>query len=665
MNGRIRARGRVRLILGAASIALVGVLALGVPTRAAGQGVLDDCLTGEPGNRMSACTRAIEDASIGASNRAIAYVERARMYESAGDWGRAIADYDGAIKLDANNADYYFARGGAYAAKGDNIRAIENYGLAIKVDPDEAEYRATRGAACQAMGDVEGAIVDLTDAIHLDAKIPSTYFYRADAYRAHGLLDRAIADFSEAIRLEPTASGAYFARAEVYRAMLNNERAIADYNQAIRLDDSLAGAYFGRAAVRLATGDLKSALTDLDRAINLDPNNAAMRNVRGFVHGAKGDYEKAIADHSAAIVLEPTDAYRYIVRAWAYFKAGKPALGLKDADKAIVLDPGLASAFVTRGRINEALGHKDAAVADLRKALAIAPGNQVAREALKRLGVGATEASPAPPQPETSKFNELERLARYLEQSPSSTTFVTRRDGVAVRRGPAHTFPVIKTLDQRAAVATVMQVKYKVHNACGIDGASSGEVWYKTMLPGGEEGYISSRDLVGQDDSMYLSAAEDLERVVSGYDDRNHGPLRDFAGIYDGLKECKANLRDEDLRDGLTVSMAFMSMPIKQVIWFEGNVMASVRFSNPGVVSRGRLTFRRNFNLREGGAIKLYRITYNNRKSEMIGFYADKLIIDPKIRGNRITYLYATRCDNETAMVEWARKLYEARIGAN
>jgi hypothetical protein len=110
--------------------------------------------------------------------------------------------------------------------------------------------------------------------------------------------------------------------------------------------------------------------------------------------------------------------------------------------------------------------------------------------------------------------------------------------------------------------------------------------------------------------------------------------------------------------------MIFAGLMVKQLIWCEGDTMVSVRFLNPHKPLRGRLTFWRDFELAEGGAIKLYQIRYENGNSERIGFYRDMLIIDPKITGNSINYQYAKRCSQETAMIEWAKRIYDVELAA-
>ena len=55
--------------------------------------------------------------------------------DKKGDYNRAIAAYDQAIKLDPKYATAYNGRGIAYRNKGDYDRAIEDYDQAIKLNP--------------------------------------------------------------------------------------------------------------------------------------------------------------------------------------------------------------------------------------------------------------------------------------------------------------------------------------------------------------------------------------------------------------------------------------------------------------------------------------------------------------------------------------------------
>ena len=55
-----------------------------------------------------------------------------------GEYDKAIADYDEALKLDPKNALAYDSRGVAWYRKGEYDKAIADYGEAIKLDPKNA-----------------------------------------------------------------------------------------------------------------------------------------------------------------------------------------------------------------------------------------------------------------------------------------------------------------------------------------------------------------------------------------------------------------------------------------------------------------------------------------------------------------------------------------------
>ena len=517
-------------------------------------------------------------------------------------------------------------------------------------------------------GESEGAIVDFSAALGIEPNSAAAHFRRGEAYVARGERDRAIADFDAAIAIEPTSAVAFHARGDAYRSAAAYDRAVTDYSKAIRLDAKFEAAYLHRAEALIAKHDFDGALADLDRVVELDPNNANTRNIRGFVYNSKGEFQTAIADHTAAITIEPLDAYRYSVRAWTYFKAGKTELALADAERAVRFAPYAASVYATRGLILEALRRNERAIADLQKALAVAPSIEEAREALIRLGATAPDPTPprhaAAPSAVPSAFDEMTWLNGKLDRDTLSKAVFVRDDTAEIRGGPANAFPLIATARGNDRLSATARLEYKTKSGCGIDGASTDAAWLKVRLADGREGYVKSSEVVNDEQRQLLSQRTVLVRTAVDYYQKNNGPLQDFAGIYDGLKDCKAESDDSRLNDAIMREMIFAGLMVKQLIWFEGDTMVSVRFLNPHKPLRGRLTFWRDFELAEGGAIKLYQIRYENGNSERIGFYRDMLIIDPKITGNSINYQYAKRCSQETAMIEWAKRIYDVEVAA-
>jgi tetratricopeptide (TPR) repeat protein len=79
-------------------------------------------------------------------------------------YGRAIKDYDKAIKLNPDDAEAYNNRGAAYADLNQYEQAIEDYDKAIKLNPDDAEAYGNRGIAYSKIGRYEESARDLKKA---------------------------------------------------------------------------------------------------------------------------------------------------------------------------------------------------------------------------------------------------------------------------------------------------------------------------------------------------------------------------------------------------------------------------------------------------------------------------------------------------------------------
>ena len=69
-----------------------------------------------------------------------------------GDYKKAIADFNDAIRLEPANAEYYFKRGLAYQQLGDHKRASESFSAAIEFDKNHAGAHRHMAEALQTLG---------------------------------------------------------------------------------------------------------------------------------------------------------------------------------------------------------------------------------------------------------------------------------------------------------------------------------------------------------------------------------------------------------------------------------------------------------------------------------------------------------------------------------
>lgn len=97
----------------------------------------------------------------------------------------------------------YGARGYAYNRKGDYARAIADHDVAIRMNPRGAMLLNNRGWTYNNMRQYQRALQDLDEAIRLNPRLAEAYNNRGVSYNGMRQYDRAIQEYDEAIRLRP------------------------------------------------------------------------------------------------------------------------------------------------------------------------------------------------------------------------------------------------------------------------------------------------------------------------------------------------------------------------------------------------------------------------------------------------------------------------------
>jgi tetratricopeptide (TPR) repeat protein len=203
--------------------------------------------------RIDGCSAVIRAARDKADKLAEAFNNRGVGYRLKGDYDRAIADYNQAIKLNAKFASAYNNRAVAYDKKGEYDRAMVDYDQAIKLKPS-AEGYFNRGNAQLGKGHYDHAIDDYNQAIKLKADFAGAFDNRCWARAVVGILKQALADCNEALRLMPNAA-TLDSRGFIFLKMTNFDAAVSDYDAALRINPKLAFALYGRGLARLKNED--------------------------------------------------------------------------------------------------------------------------------------------------------------------------------------------------------------------------------------------------------------------------------------------------------------------------------------------------------------------------------------------------------------------------
>jgi tetratricopeptide (TPR) repeat protein len=87
-------------------------------------------------------SRLLKERTLRTSHRAVVYLLRGECYKDLGKCGRAIRDFDRALKLKLDYPQAYYFRGVCHEAEGRLDEAIKDVAKAVDLKPDRELYQA-------------------------------------------------------------------------------------------------------------------------------------------------------------------------------------------------------------------------------------------------------------------------------------------------------------------------------------------------------------------------------------------------------------------------------------------------------------------------------------------------------------------------------------------
>ncbi|GAD49276.1 hypothetical protein NT2_05_01960 [Caenibius tardaugens NBRC 16725] len=258
----------------------------------------------------------------------------------AHEWGRALAEFDMAIKLEAGSAHALFGRGIAKihnGAKDDGSADIE---LARSISPDVDFNFAGLGIRPEARAD---------EAIPL---VPVTRLTTRDWSRSGA----------------PTTSEEFISRGYDRLEKWQMKNALSDFDQAVALEPGSSLAQSLRALALVRLGRLDEAETAIDKALASNPVEPRSFQVRGLLQARRGHPEKAIPDLGRNLDPGAVSAVWLFERGLAYEQIGQLEKARADLQKVVDLAPrpqvrmALARVTARLGNVAEAIAMVDTAM---------------------------------------------------------------------------------------------------------------------------------------------------------------------------------------------------------------------------------------------------------------------------------------------------------------
>jgi tetratricopeptide (TPR) repeat protein len=174
-----------------------------------------------------------------------------------------------AIRLNPSNPRNYLNRAVFFLEQGDFERAAADCESALKASPRCAEAYYLRGRADQGRQQPGEAIADFGRAIETDPDMTDAYICRASVRQETKEYGLAFDDYNHALEIDPENYYAFFNRGNCFFDLNDFDAAIADYGFAIDACSDAAPAYYGRALAFFCKGEYYSSRDDLRTVLAL------------------------------------------------------------------------------------------------------------------------------------------------------------------------------------------------------------------------------------------------------------------------------------------------------------------------------------------------------------------------------------------------------------
>lgn len=255
----------------------------------------------------------------------VALASRARVWNYLGEYDKAIADCDEALKLDADSAMAFDRRAQALAGKGRIDEALADFENAISRTPNYGSTYSYRARVWLAKGEFEKALADCDSALRCNPTLSLAHYVRGRVWSRQAATAKAIASFSAALELNPHYVPARNARGNEYYKIKEFAKAEADYSAAIRLDPKFdkVHIHYNRGNARLHLKQTELAKADYLESLQYDENYAPAMQGLAACFAVEGDYKSAVRWQQKAIKLAKADERQKLQAVLATYQAAR------------------------------------------------------------------------------------------------------------------------------------------------------------------------------------------------------------------------------------------------------------------------------------------------------------------------------------------------------
>ena len=290
------------------------------------------------------------------------YLEQAETALKENRPDDALEALESALKDDPDNGAAHFWRGRLRAGKGEFDKALADFNAAIRLAPTGDAY-AHRAFVYQKLNQPDDALADLNQALRREPNNYLALFLRGLLLGERGNTKAAIMDLDAALEIQPDNREALQARGQMHVLRRELDDALVDFDKSIQLNPRDPAGHTGRGGVNYLKGDFKEAIEDYTQAVELLPKDSRPLTQRGYAYAGAQQLDKALADFEAALKMSPKDPPALLGRAELRRGQKQWKEALADYEVLLSVEPGdfrallgTASALYASGELEKAVG---------------------------------------------------------------------------------------------------------------------------------------------------------------------------------------------------------------------------------------------------------------------------------------------------------------------
>src|SRR5262245_16171785 len=263
-------------------------------------------------------------AGTGASLRAAPGVTAAlrlgRASAEGGDFGRALASYSEAVRLDPELAEAWGALGALHDRLGLRDEAVADFREVVRIQPAQAVAWQNLGLLYRRQGKLEDAATAYREALRHQPDLAEAWYGLGTVQTSLGLGGDATVAFRRTVGLQPDHAKAWLALATLYDKHAEHAEAVAAYREAVRLKADDGNTWYNLGVLLREQGQAQAAIPAFLEAVRLMPRDIDAWYGLGMTYSLAGQKEGLLEVYQQLAIVDPEAAEelsaRY-VETWA------------------------------------------------------------------------------------------------------------------------------------------------------------------------------------------------------------------------------------------------------------------------------------------------------------------------------------------------------------